>query len=34
MSKEFKRLIPMMLGAMHVMAWVQGEREKLMLKLR
>ena len=33
MSKDFKRLLPMMLGALPVMAGVQGEREKLMLKL-
>ena len=34
MSKDFKRLLPMMLGALLVMAWLPGEREKVMLKLR
>ena len=34
MSKDFKRLLPMMLGALPVMAWVPGKREKVMLKLR
>ena len=34
MSKDFKRLLPMMLGALLVIAGVPGEREKVMLKLR
>jgi hypothetical protein len=34
MSKDFKRLLPMMHAALPVMAGVPGEREKLMLKLR
>ena len=34
MSKDFKRLLPMMLGALLVMAGVPGEIKKLMLKLR
>lgn len=34
MSKDFKRLLSMMLGALPVMAGVPGEREKLMRKLR
>ena len=33
MSKDFERLLPMMLGALPVMAGVPGERERLMLKL-
>ena len=33
MSKDFKRPLPMMLGALPVMAWVPGEIKKLMLKL-
>ena len=33
MSKDFERLIPMMLGAMPVMAGVPSEKDKLMLKL-
>jgi hypothetical protein len=33
MSKDFKRLLTMILGALTVMAGVPGEREKLMLKL-
>ena len=34
MSKDFKRLLTMMLGALPVMAVVPGEIEKLMRKLR
>ena len=33
MSKDFERLLPMMLGAMPVMAGVPSEKDKLMLKL-
>ena len=33
MSKDFKRLLTMMLGALTVMAGVLGEIKKLMLKL-
>ncbi|WP_314449500.1 hypothetical protein [Lachnoanaerobaculum orale] len=33
MSKDFKRLLTMMLGALPVMAGVPCKREKLMLKL-
>ena len=33
MSKDFERLLPMMLGALPVMAGVPSEKDKLMLKL-